>query len=183
VRPFERGRDVRLARPSLVGFGQPLPCPVDRKLMHDGEDNAAAGRLLRDRAPSAGTLPGASRRRQGEHVSLIPILVILFAAMWLLVIRPQRQRQRDTKRQMDSLIPGAEVITAGGLYGTVRAVEDEELQIEIADDVVVRVARRAIAAVVEPDELDPEGEALAELERAQLEAETQAVAGRDSGER
>jgi preprotein translocase subunit YajC len=116
-------------------------------------------------------------------VSLIPILVILFAAMWLLVIRPQRQRQRDTKRQMDSLIPGAEVITAGGLYGTVRAVEDEELQIEIADDVVVRVARRAIAAVVEPDELDPEGEALAELERAQLEAETQAVAGRDSGER
>jgi hypothetical protein len=62
-------------------------------------------------------------------------------------------------------------------------VEEEELQLEIADGVVVRVARRAIAAVIEPDELDPEEEALAELERAQLEAETQAVAARDTGER
>ncbi len=111
-------------------------------------------------------------------MSFIPILVLLLAAMWLLVIRPQRARQKAAQNTRDSLVPGAEVLTAGGLYGTVRFVDDDEVRVEIAQDTVVRVARRAIATVIEPEDAQ-----LAELERAQRTAEDEVVAAGEPGER
>jgi preprotein translocase subunit YajC len=116
-------------------------------------------------------------RSEGDRVSIIPILVLLFVAMWLLVIRPQRARQKATQRTLEALSPGTEVLTAGGLYGVVRDVADDEIQVEIAPDTVVRVARRAIAAVIEDDD------ELEELERAQREAEEEVVAAHESGDR
>ena len=98
--------------------------------------------------------------------------------MWLLVIRPQRRRQQEAQRTLSTIVPGAEVLTAGGLYGTVREVDDDDLRVEIAPDTVVRVARRAITVVIEP-----ESDELAELERAQREAEQEVAAARDPGER
>jgi preprotein translocase subunit YajC len=106
----------------------------------------------------------------------LPILILLFIVMWFLVIRPQRKRTQAQQRVMDNLSPGQEILTAGGLYGTVQSVLDEdEIRVEIAPDVHVRVARRAIAAVItaEDDELD-------ELERAQREAEEQVLAAREA---
>jgi preprotein translocase subunit YajC len=47
-------------------------------------------------------------------------------------------------------------VTAGGLYGTVTAIEDDEVRVEIADGIEVRVAKRAVAGVVSEDENDPE---------------------------
>ena len=54
-------------------------------------------------------------------MSILPIL-LLFILMWFLVIRPQRRRQQEQQRVMDNLSPGDEIITAGGLYGTVQSV-------------------------------------------------------------
>lgn len=109
-------------------------------------------------------------------MGFLPILILLFIVMWFLVIRPQRKRTQQQQRVMDNLSPGQEILTAGGLYGTVQSVLDEdEIRVEIAPDVHVRVARRAIAAVItaEDDELD-------ELERAQREAEEQVLAAREA---
>ena len=110
--------------------------------------------------------------------SLLPIMVLLFAAMWLLVIRPQRKRQAEQQRTLESMTPGTEVLTAGGLYGTIRAVYDDEIRLEIAPGVEVRVSRRAVAAVLTNEESE-----LAELERVQQEAEAEIVAAREPGER
>ena len=113
-------------------------------------------------------------------MSIIPILILLFAAMWLIVIRPQRKRQQQARRTLNTLVPGAEVLTAGGLYGTVREVDEDDVRIEIAPDTVVRLARGAIAAVIEPDDDD---DGLAELERVQLAAEEEIATAGDPGER
>ncbi len=114
-------------------------------------------------------------------LSLLPILVLLFVVMWLLVIRPQRKRQAEQRRILENLSPGQDVLTAGGLYGTVHSVVGEdEVRIEIAPDVQVRVSRSAIAAVLADEDQD---EGLAELERAQQEAENEVLAARDAGER
>jgi preprotein translocase subunit YajC len=93
---------------------------------------------------------------------LIPI-VLLFALLWLLVIRPQRRRSDLQLRMQDSLHVDDEIITAGGLHGHIRQLDEEVLTIEIAPDVRVRVDRRAIAAVVRPEELE-EAEEPAEIE-------------------
>ena len=112
-------------------------------------------------------------------MSLLPILILLFVVMWLLVIRPQRKRQAEQRRILENLAPGQEVLLAGGLYGTVHTiVDDEDVRVEIAPDVQVRVTRSAIAAV-----LADEDDGLAELERAQQEAEKEVLAARDAGER
>ena len=112
-------------------------------------------------------------------MSILPILLLLFVLMWFLVIRPQRRRAQEQQRVMDNLSPGQEILTAGGLYGTVQSlVGDDEVRVEIAPDVYVRVARRAIATVIteEDDELD-------RIERAQQEAQEEVLAARDAGER
>ena len=81
-------------------------------------------------------------------------ILVLLALVWFLLIRPQRRRQNEAQRLVGSLAVGQEIVTAGGLYGIVTAVEEDEVRLRIADDVEVRVAKRAIAGVVS-DENDP----------------------------
>jgi len=88
------------------------------------------------------------------------ILVGLFAVLWLVLIRPQRARQRQQQQLLESVTPGDEVLTVGGLYGIVQSIDEEgDLIVEIAEGIHVRLARRSVATVVKPeDEADDEGE-------------------------
>ena len=87
-------------------------------------------------------------------------ILVLLLLMWFLLIRPQRRRQMETQRMIASVRVGSEIVTAGGLYGTVTALEEgeDEVQLEIADGVEVRVAKRAIAGVISEDEDEDEYE-------------------------
>jgi preprotein translocase subunit YajC len=88
-------------------------------------------------------------------------LLLLLAVLWLLLVRPAQRRQRAQQQLLASIEVGDEVVTAGGLYGTVKALADDELRLEIAPGTEVRVARRAVAAVVDDeDERDEEPEEL-----------------------
>jgi preprotein translocase subunit YajC len=89
-------------------------------------------------------------------VSLI-LIFVLMVFFWLLLIRPQQRRARLQRDLLAAIDVGDEVVSTGGLYGTIKAVDGNELQVEIADGLVVRMARAAVAAVVEPD-LGPEDE-------------------------
>ena len=83
-------------------------------------------------------------------------ILVLLALVWFILIRPQRRRQQEAQRLLESIGVGKEIVTAGGLYGTVTAIEDDEVRVEIADGIEVRVAKRAVAGVVSEDENDPE---------------------------
>ena len=95
------------------------------------------------------------------------IIVILLALMWLLLIRPQRRRQQQQAQMLGNVAPGDEIVTAGGLYGYVRAVKDDEVTLEIAPGTEVRVAKRAVAAVIPPPSEDEEPEEIEEAEEAE----------------
>ncbi len=82
-------------------------------------------------------------------------ILVLLVAMWFLLIRPQRRRQLESQRLLNSLTVGQEIVTAGGLYGTITALEEDEARVAIAHGVEVRVAKRAIAGVLSDDE-EPE---------------------------
>lgn len=75
-----------------------------------------------------------------------PILLLALAAVWLLFVRPKRRQQRAAQSRLSELAIGDEILTAGGLYGKVTRIEDDEVRVEIAPNVEVRLARRAIAA-------------------------------------
>jgi preprotein translocase subunit YajC len=82
------------------------------------------------------------------------VLLAVFAIFWFLLIRPQRQQQRKHADMLGQLKVGDEVITAGGIYGEVVQLDTERVMLEVDEDVRIAVARRAIASVVPPEELD-----------------------------
>jgi preprotein translocase subunit YajC len=82
--------------------------------------------------------------------SFLPLLmiVVLFAVMYFLMIRPQQKRRRDAQSMQSTLGPGAEVVTIGGLYGTVIETDAETVTLEAAPGVHVKYARPAVARVI-----------------------------------
>ena len=90
------------------------------------------------------------------------LLAAMFALLWVLLIRPQKRKQAEQQQLLSGIEPGDEVLTMGGIYGIVQEIdEDDDLVVEIAEGIRVRVARRAVAGVVkpddEPDEADEDG--------------------------
>jgi preprotein translocase subunit YajC len=75
-------------------------------------------------------------------------LVAMFAIMYFLVIRPQKNKQRAVQDMLSRVGPGDEIITIGGIYGDVIEVADDRVVLEIAEDVHIEVARKAISQVV-----------------------------------
>ncbi|MDO3704164.1 preprotein translocase subunit YajC [Micromonospora sp. C28SCA-DRY-2] len=86
----------------------------------------------------------------GGAGGLTPILmiVLLFGVMYFMMIRPQQKRRREAEAMQRALAPGDEVVTIGGLYGTVTGVDDDTVLLEVAPGVQTRYARPAIARVV-----------------------------------
>jgi preprotein translocase subunit YajC len=88
---------------------------------------------------------------------MIPLLIIvaLLGLMWALMIRPQRRKQQEQQQMLSDLAIGDEVLTAGGIYGTVDSIDSDEVSVEIAPGMKIRVAKRAVAAVI-PEEQEEE---------------------------
>ena len=73
------------------------------------------------------------------------ILPLLFVAMWYFTIRPQQQRLRNQRALVASLAVGDEIVTVGGLIGTITALADHELRLDLGGGTEVRVARNAVS--------------------------------------
>jgi preprotein translocase subunit YajC len=72
-------------------------------------------------------------------------LLVTFGLMWALLIRPQQRRLRQHQEVVSSLRVGDRIITAGGIYGEIRSVDDEAMVLEVAPGVQVRVLRAAVS--------------------------------------
>jgi preprotein translocase subunit YajC len=103
------------------------------------------------------------------------IIVILLAAGWFVLAVPARRRRSAHEAMQDSIGIGSEVITAGGMHGIVQEIdEDDIVHLEVAPSVVVRIDRRAIAAVATEVEVEPD-------EEPEEEPEDEEEPERDSG--
>jgi preprotein translocase subunit YajC len=94
----------------------------------------------------------------GGLLTFLPIILII-AAMYFLMIRPQSKRRREAEAMQRSLAMGDEVQTVGGLFGTVTAIDDESITIEASPGVNLRFAKGAIARVVSNLGTEPDGDA------------------------
>src|SRR6202043_3603260 len=89
---------------------------------------------------------------QNALVQFLP-LILIFVVFYFLLIRPQQRKTKDHKAMLDALRRGDRVVTGGGIIGTVARVENpEEVTVDIADGVRVRVLRSTISSVLaKPD--------------------------------
>ena len=83
-------------------------------------------------------------------VSLLPF-VLIFVIMYFLILRPQQKRQKTHQEMIKNVRRGDTVVTSGGLIGKiVKTVDDNEIEVEIAQGVKVRVVKATIAQVLTP---------------------------------
>ncbi len=91
-----------------------------------------------------------------DFMSLLP-LVLIFGVFYLFLIRPQQKKAQQQKDLLSSLRRGDRIITNGGIIGIItKVINDQELQVEIADGVRVRVARAMVSTLLSKTEPAPE---------------------------
>ena len=95
------------------------------------------------------------------------IIVLLFGVLWVVFIRPQKRRQVHQRDMLDNLSDGDQILTAGGLYATVRSVDGDDVHVEIAPGTEVRLAKGAVAAVIPQETEDGEAEELEDDEEVE----------------
>ena len=93
--------------------------------------------------------------QQGSMFSFIITMVMLFAVMYFMVIRPQKKREKLTREMLAGLIVGDKIVTIGGIEGKIASIKDESLIIETGsatDKSYIKIARWAVKEVTKPAE-------------------------------
>jgi preprotein translocase subunit YajC len=80
-----------------------------------------------------------------SQYGMIIILVAIFGVLYLLMIRPQRKRQKEQQEMMQNLQKGDRVVTAGGIYGTIDSLNEDSAVIKVEGGTTLRVARGSLS--------------------------------------
>jgi preprotein translocase subunit YajC len=118
-------------------------------------------------------LAATASKASGGNLFLPIAVVAILGLMYFVMIRPQRNRQRQIQQVQNEIVPGMKVRTTAGMYATVVALEDGDVVLEVAPGVNARFMRRAIMDVIPPET----GPDTAEQSDAEPEATDQSVNG------
>lgn len=91
-------------------------------------------------------------------MNFVIVMVLMLVVMYVLMIRPQRQRQAQQQSMIDGAGVGDDILTTGGIYGTIAEADGDDLVVQVAEGLNVHMTRRAIAAVLPPEEDEEEAE-------------------------
>ncbi|WP_320007907.1 preprotein translocase subunit YajC [Maridesulfovibrio sp.] len=104
-------------------------------------------------ADVAHAMGAAGQQAQGGPMgalgSFLP-LILMFAIFYFLLIRPQQKKAKEHKAMLDAIQRGDRVLTAGGIYGRVTAVDGDELTVELAEGLQVKVERSFVSNLANP---------------------------------
>lgn len=91
---------------------------------------------------------------QGNPIAAFAPLIIMFLIFYFLLIRPQQKKAKQHKELLSNLKRGDWIMTNGGLYGRITAVNGDVLSVDLGNDMVVKVGRNFVAGVTEPQKED-----------------------------
>ena len=101
----------------------------------------------------------------------IIIILLFFAVAWFLLIVPRKRELRRHQLLMTQLAPGDEVVTSSGVYGTIRTIEGDVVQLEVAPGIEIKLAKRAIGTIAVPPAPGIEAGSVVDLTAADLVAD------------
>ncbi len=82
----------------------------------------------------------------------MPLLMVgMFAIVWFFMLRPQQKRQKEIERRRNELQKGSSIVTAGGIHGKIKEVNETDFLVEIADGVRIRIEKTSVFAVQEKE--------------------------------
>ncbi len=92
----------------------------------------------------------AAKQPQGSILVQFVPFVLIFVLFWFLIIRPQRKREQEHQKLLNSLKTGDQVLTNSGIFGEVAEVSQQTVLVEIAPKVRIKMQRQAVAAITAP---------------------------------
>ena len=78
-------------------------------------------------------------------------MIAIFGAMYFLLIAPQRKKQKKHQQMITELKSGTEVVTSGGIYGTITNVKDDRFVLKISDTTKIEISKSAIGSVIDDE--------------------------------
>jgi preprotein translocase subunit YajC len=94
-------------------------------------------------------LPLAQAAPSGGGIGQFLPIILLFLGMWFLIIAPQRKRQKAHDKMLTEIKKGDEIVTTGGLFGTITRVKDDRFVVEIADNTRIELGKGFISSKIE----------------------------------
>ncbi len=94
-------------------------------------------------------MPGNTEGGGGSPFGMLIPIVGMLLIFYLLLIRPQQKRQKETQRMIESLRKGDRIVTSSGLYGTLVGIKDNMVVVKIAENVKVEMLKSAVTGLVE----------------------------------
>lgn len=91
---------------------------------------------------------GGADAGQGDPMTSLIFMIVIFAVFYFLLIRPQAKRAKEHKQLVAALNKGDEIITSGGIYGKLSNVSEDFVEVDIAEGMTVKMQRQAIASVL-----------------------------------
>ena len=90
----------------------------------------------------------------GQGIAQFIPLILIFVIFYFFLIRPQQKRVKDHKAMVESLKRGDEIITSGGIIGTIdRVMEDDRIEVNIGDNVKVQIIKSTITSLLKKEEV------------------------------
>jgi preprotein translocase subunit YajC len=102
------------------------------------------------------TLAEAAPAPAGSPLQFPIMMVLLFAIMYFMLIRPQKRREKERKAMISAVKSGSRVLLTSGIMGQITTVKDQTLIVRIADNVKIEVVKTAVSQVLEKDETPSE---------------------------
>jgi preprotein translocase subunit YajC len=99
-------------------------------------------------------LPLAQAAPSGGGLGQFLPIVLLFLGMWFLIIAPQRKRQKAHDKMLTEIKKGDEIVTTGGLFGTVTRVKDDRFVVEIAENTRIELGKGFVSSKIEATIVD-----------------------------
>jgi preprotein translocase subunit YajC len=94
--------------------------------------------------------------QQGGGWSFWVMMILIFVVFYFFMIRPQQKKQKELQQQRDALTKGSKVVTAGGIYGIVKEVQETTFLLEVAKDVVIKVDKGSVYVAAEDAQQAPQ---------------------------
>lgn len=97
--------------------------------------------------------PGAQAPTGIAQLLASPLVMmgVIFAIIYFLIMRPQQKKQREVQQMLRNLKKGDRVVTASGIYGTITALDEKIVSLQVDDKVRIKISRQSVAALSEED--------------------------------
>ena len=93
--------------------------------------------------------------QQGSGWSFWVMMIAIFVVMYFFMIRPQQKKQKELQKQREALKKGDKVITAGGIYGNIKEVQETTFLMEVSKDVTIKVDKGSVYVSAEDTQAQP----------------------------